>query len=68
MPVATKEYGKESLLQKQRISSHEESLMFSLLIKVVSGIFPFSKEHLWVIANNRSFWQKCEIPTHFQVT
>lgn len=45
MPVATKEYAKESLLQKQRVSSHEEGLMFSLLIKVVSGIFPFSKEH-----------------------
>lgn len=42
--------------------------MFSLLIKVVSGIFPFSKEHLWIRANNRSIWQKCEIPTHFQVT
>lgn len=46
MPVATREYAKESLLQKQRILSHEEILIFSLLIKVASGIFPFSKEHL----------------------
>lgn len=53
-----------------RVSSHEESLMFSLHIEVVSGIFPLSKEHLLIITNNRPnsiFWYKCEVSTHFQV-